>query len=152
MNKTLHNFWIDIILFLLLGMDIALVSFTRQTPAGVHPGFGWHVHAAISIFLSLVCVVHMALHWRWFQSVLTGKAKGRMKLIMNSLVVMAMVIANLSGHTMLTAHVASQLHSLTGTFALIGLSIHGIKHMRWMAMTTKRLIVGGGQKKVIQSA
>lgn len=152
MNKTLRNFWIDIILFLLLGTDTALVIFTRQTPAGAHPGLGWHFHALISILLSLVCVVHTLLHWRWFQAVLTGRAKGRVKLIMQSLVVVIMVLANISGHEVLASHTAGRLHSLTGTLALIGLCVHAVRHSRWMAGVAKRLIVDGGQKKVIQSA
>jgi hypothetical protein len=36
--------------------------------------------------------------------------------------------------------------------ALIGLFIHGVKHIRWMAMTSKRLITHGDQKNVIQLA
>ncbi len=152
MNKTLRNFWIDIILFLLLGMDIVLVSFTRQTPAGIHPGLSWHIHAVISIFLSLGCLIHIVLHWRWYQAVLTGKAKGKVKLIMNSLVIIAMLLANLSGHVVLTSNTAGRLHSLTGIIALLGMVIHGIKHTCWMAMTAKRLITDSNQKNAIQSA
>ncbi len=138
MNKTLRNFWIDIILFVLLGMDIALVTLSRRSPLGVQPGFGWHAHTILSILLTFGCLVHIALHWRWFQAVLTGKAKGRMKLIMNSLVVLAMLVANISGHAVLASGAASRLHSLTGTFALMGWFVHGVKHARWMAMTARR--------------
>ena len=152
MNRILRNFWLDVALFLLLGMDIALVAFTRRAPADIHPGFGWHVHVVISILLTLVCLLHIVLHWQWFQAVLSGKAKGRMKLIMNSLVVSAMLLAGLSGHEMLASNAAGRLHSLTGYLALIGMSVHAIKHTRWMAVMTKRLIVDDGQEKVIQSA
>src|SRR5512136_1520443 len=143
MNKALHNFWIDIILFLLLGMDIALVIFTRREPQGVRPGLAWHAHAALSTLLTLGCLVHILMHWRWFVAVLTGKAKGRMKLIMNSLVILTMVIANVSGHAVLASSAVSMLHSLTGAFAMIGLFVHGIKHTRWIAMTAKRLTDDG---------
>jgi hypothetical protein len=71
---------------------------------------------------------------------------------MNSLVVVTMILANLSGHALLEAGAASRLHSLTGTFALIGMVVHAIKHMGWMATMTKKLIANGNQKKVIQSA
>jgi hypothetical protein len=152
MNKTIRNFWIDIILFLLLGVDIALVAFTGRESAGTHPGFGWHLHTVISVLLTFGSLLHIALHWQWFQAVLSGKAKGRMKLIMNSLVVIAMLLAGLSGHEVLASNTAGRLHSLTGYFALIGMSVHAIKHTRWMAVMTKRLIVDDGQEKVVQSA
>ncbi len=140
MNKTLRNFWIDIILFLLLGLDIASVSLTPRLPAGIHPGLGWHVHAFISILLTFVCLVHVALHWRWLLAVLSGKAKGRGKLIMNSIVIIAMLIANVSGHEILISSIASRLHNLTGGFALLGLFVHAVRHTRWMAMVAKRFI------------
>ena len=139
MNKTLRNFWIDIILFLLLGMDIALVILTPRKPVDIHPGLGWHIHILINTLLTFGCLVHIALHWRWFQAVLTSKAKGRMKLIMQSIIIVMMLAANLSGHAVLASGVASRLHSLTGTFALLGLFVHAVRHTRWMAMTARRL-------------
>ena len=151
MNKTLRNFWIDILLFLLLSIDIALVSLTPQTPPGAHPGFGWHLHILISLLLTLVCLVHTLLHWRWFLAVLSGKAKGRIKLIMYSMVVIAMLIANLSGHAVLEAGTAGRLHSFTGILALLGLVVHAVRHLPWMAVIAKRLSVAGDQKKAVQS-
>ncbi len=139
MNKVLRNFWIDILLFVLLSLDIASIGLARRAPTGIHFGFGWHIHALISILLTLCCFVHTLLHWQWFAAVLTGKAKGRVKLIMSSLIVVAMLIANLSGHAILATDTASRLHSLTGIFALIGLFVHAIKHTRWMVMTARRL-------------
>lgn len=139
MNKAVRNFWIDILLFLLLGIDIALVTLTPQTPVGVHPGFGWHIHVLISILLTFGCLVHVGLHWRWLIAVFSGKAKGRIKLIMNSLVVIAMLIANLSGHAVLESGAAGRLHSFTGILALIGLIVHAVRHSRWMILTAKRL-------------
>ena len=150
MNKSFHNFWIDILLFLLLGIDIALVSFLRQTPSGYHPGIGWHIHAVISILLSLGCLVHVVLHLRWYQAVLTGKAKGKTKLIMQSLVVIVMLLANLSGHAVLASDTAGRLHSMTGILALLGMFIHGIRHMRWIVLTAKRLT--GGQHRLEQAS
>ncbi len=147
MNKTLRNFWIDIILFVLLVLDIASITLTPRSPTGIHPGFGWHVHIIISILLTVACLVHVTLHWRWFLAVLSGKAKGRVKLIMNSLVVIAMALANLSGHEALTSDAARRLHSLTGAFALIGLFIHTVKHTRWMVLTAKRL---GSERRPLQ--
>jgi hypothetical protein len=68
------------------------------------------------------------------------------------MVVIMMLLAGLSGHEALTSIATRNFHSFTGSIALIGLSIHGIKHMRWMAGMAKRLIVGGEQKNIIPSA
>ena len=139
MNRTLRNFWLDVFLFVLLGMDIALVSLTPRTPAEVHPGLGWHLHALISILLTLGCLMHIVMHWQWFQAVLSGKAKGRMKLIMNGIVVIMMLVANLSGHEVLTSSALRGLHNVTGVIALLGMSVHAIRHTGWMAATARRL-------------
>lgn len=147
MNRTFRNFWIDIILFVLLGLNIALISLTPRSPTGIHAGLGWHAHALISILLTFVCLVHVILHWRWFLAVLSGKAKGRIKLIMNSLVVVTMLAANLSGHAGLASNAASRMHNAIGTFAMIGLFVHGIKHARWMVMMAKSLT---GDRHVLQ--
>jgi len=152
MNKTLRNFWLDLSLFLLLGTDIALISLSRRAPAGIHPGFGWHVHVLISILLTLACLIHIILHWRWFQAVLTGKARGKTKLIMISIVTIVMLLADLSGHGAVVSSGASGLHSLTGYTALVGLSVHAIRRAHWMAMVAKRLLMGGPQKEVVRPA
>ncbi|MGZ9221992.1 MAG: hypothetical protein ACXW4Q_07770 [Anaerolineales bacterium] len=151
MNKTLRNFWLDIILYLLLGVNIALVNLTPPAAEGVHPALGWHIHAMLGILLTLGCLIHIAWHWQWFQAVLTGKAKGKIKLGMITMVTVMMLLASLSGHDAMTSTAASSFHSFTGSLALVGLFIHGVKHIRWMALTSKRLIAHGGQKNVIQS-
>lgn len=150
MNKTLRNFWLDIALFLLLAFNIAATQVARPETANVHNGL--HVHVIISILLTLGCLVHIGLHWQWFQAVLTGKAKGKIKLVMNSMVTILLLLASLSGHGAVTSTAASNFHSFTGSMALIGLFIHGIKHIRWMVLTAKRLIGNGGQRNIIPSA
>jgi hypothetical protein len=152
MNKTLRNFWLDIALYLLLGANIALVNLTPQTIVGAHPGPGWHVHAILGIGMTVGCLVHIVWHWQWIKAVLTGKAKGKIKLGMISMVTIMMVLAGLSGHEVMTSTAPGGFHSFTGSMALIGLFIHGVKHIRWMAMTSKRLITHGDQKNVIQLA
>ena len=139
-QKTLRNFWLDMALFLLLGLDIAAINITRLETAGEQHGFGLHAHVIISILLTLGCLMHIVMHWQWFRAVLTGKAKGKIKLSMNSMVTIMLLLAGLSGHEALTSIAASNFHSFTGSMALIGLSIHGIKHIRWIYLTAKRLI------------
>lgn len=140
MNKTLRNFWLDVFLFLLLGFNISAVMTMPPQLYGVHAGLAWHIHAVTGILMTLGCLIHIGLHWQWFRAVITGKARGRIKLVMNSIVTLMVLLAGLSGHAALVSPAASHFHSLTGSLALIGLFIHGIKHMRWMALTGKRLI------------
>ena len=152
MNKTLRNFWLDVILYVLLGANIALVNLTPQNIPGIHPGFSWHIHALLGILMAVGCLVHIVWHWQWCRAVLTGKAKGKIKLGMISMVTILMVLASLSGPDLLTFASPSNFHSFTGSMALIGLFIHGVKHVRWMAMMSRRLISHSEQKNVIQSA
>lgn len=149
MNKTLRNFWLNIALYLLLGVNIALVNLTPQASAAAHPGIGWHIHALLGLLLTVGSLIHIIWHWPWIHAVLTGKAKGRIKLGMTTIVAVMMLLASLSGHEAMIS--ASGFHSFTGSMALIGLFIHGVKHIRWMAMVAKRFITGG-QKSAVQSA
>jgi hypothetical protein len=140
MNRTLRNFRLDIFLYLLLGMNIALIGLNRRG----HLDFGWHIHGAIGTLLTLGCLIHIALHWRCFQAVLAGKAKGKGKLMMQGLITLMMLLASVSGHE------AGGFHSVTGTLALIGLSVHGIRNSRWMVLMAKRL--SGGQRPLEQAS
>jgi hypothetical protein len=152
MNKTLRNFWLDIVLYLLLGINIALVNITPQSTMGLHPRLGWHIHAVLDIAMAIGCLVHVTWHWQWFRAVLTGKAKGKIKLGMISMVTVMMVLAGLSGHEAMTSGATNSFHSLTGSMALIGLFIHGVKRVRWMVMPSKRLITLDQHKNVLRSA
>jgi hypothetical protein len=137
-KKTVRNFWLDVALFLLLGLDIAMVRATGSETTGIHTGL--HIHVLINVLLGIGCLMHITMHWGWYQAVLSGKAKGKTKLIMTSFVMIMMLLAGLSGNVALSSTAASNFHSFTGSMALIGLSIHGIKHIRWMVLTGKRLI------------
>jgi hypothetical protein len=148
MNKTFRNFWLDAFLFVLLSLNLIAVIVMPPLVEGVHPGVAWHVHAITGILMAFGCLVHIGLHWPWFQAVLTGKAKGRIKLVMNSMVAVTLLLAGLSGDAALGSAAAGSFHSLTGSIALLGLFIHGVKHMRWMASTGKRLTTGDRQETV----
>jgi hypothetical protein len=152
MNNILRNFGLDVALYLLLGVNIALVNLSAQTTPGLQPGLGWHIHALLGILMTLGCLTHIVWHRRWFHAVLTGKARGKIKLGMISMVTVMMLLASFSGHEAMTSTSAVGFHSFTGSMALIGLFIHGVKHIRWMVMTSKRLITHGRHKNVVQSA
>jgi hypothetical protein len=140
MNRTIRNFRLDLFLYVLLGMNIILINLNRRG----HFGFGWHIHGAIGTLLTLGCLIHIALHWRCFHAVLTGKAKGKGKFMMHSLITLMLVLASISGHE------AGGFHHVAGTIALIGLSAHGIRNSRWMILTAKRL--SGGQRPLEQAS
>jgi hypothetical protein len=152
MNKALNNFWLNVALYILLVANIALVVLTPAVTTGSRPGFGWHLHAVLGILMTVGCLMHIGMHWQWFQAVLTGKAKGRIKLVMISMVTVMMVLASLSGHEVMTATSAGGSHRFTGSLALIGLFIHSVKRIRWMALTARRFVSGGQEGTVIQSA
>jgi hypothetical protein len=151
MSKALRNFLLNIILYLLVGANIALVTLSPELTEGAHPGPGWHLHAILGILMTVGCLVHIVWHWRWFQAVLTGKARGKVRLVMISMITVMLLLASFSGHEAMTSVSSSGFHSFTGSLALIGLSIHGVKRIRWMALTARRLAAGNGTKNAIQS-
>jgi hypothetical protein len=142
MSKTLRNFWLDIALFTLLGVNIATLTDVRTGVSAADLSVGSHIHVYSGIILTLGCLIHIGLHWQWFQVVLTGKAKGRIKLFMNSMVTLAMLLAGVSGPLAHASSQASRFHSAVGSIALLGLFIHAVKHLRWMASVTKKLVPG----------
>lgn len=152
MNRTVRNFWLDVCLFLLLGLDIVLVILSPRTPPGRHPGFGWHAHAFISALLTFGCLTHIVMHWSWFQAVLAGKTKSRAALIKNGIVTLMLLIAFLSGRAVLASSAAGGLHNVTGFIAMIGMSMHGIRHARWMIVTAKRLADRQGHLEQVPSS
>lgn len=81
MSKTIRNYCLDVALFLLLGINIASLVLTHNDPsAGISPA-----HIASGALLVLLSLVHICMHWRWFRAVLSGKAKGKIKVMMDSL-------------------------------------------------------------------
>jgi hypothetical protein len=152
MNKTLRNFWLDVLLYLLLGFNIAAALAIGPQGESALPGTAVHIHAISGMLLTLGSLVHIGMHWRWIIAVLTGKAKGKVKLIMLGMVTIMLLLAGLSGPGAHVSDSVAHFHSLTGSIALIGLLIHGIKRMLWMAITAKRLITHGRHENVIQSA
>ena len=142
MNKALRNYWLDMALFVLLGVNAASLGGAGSGGTAGQPNPAWHVHVISGLLLALACVIHTGLHWGWFRAVVTGKASGRIKLVMNSMVVVMMVAAGASGHMATHSLVTRRFHDLTGAIALLGLFIHVVKHLRWMAAMTKKLVIG----------
>lgn len=142
MNKVLRDFFLDMGLFLLLGLDIAAVLSMPRGGSGLQATVGWHIHALVGMLLTLGCLIHIGLHARWFPAAARGKARLKIKLGMNSMVAVMLLLAALSGHAALTAASAAGLHRVTGSIALLGLVVHAVKHARWMVLVSKRFVSG----------
>jgi len=143
MNKIIRNYLMDIALFLLLGINIAsLAGRQAESSSGASTA-----HIVSSVLLTLGCLVHIVWHLGWFRAVLTGKVKGKIKLGMNSMVTVMILLAAITGPVVQTSSAMGEFHKAVGSVALLGLFIHSVKHLYWMIFTTKRLIIGSGQKK-----
>jgi len=138
MNKMTRNYILDIGLFMLL-----LVNLSSLGRGGVGSSFGAelksHLHIVSGTGLILASLVHIILHVPWFRAVVTGKVKGRNKLFMSSMVSIFALLAFISGLSADTSTAASQFHEMTGSLALVGLTIHSIKHARWMVFAGKKI-------------
>jgi hypothetical protein len=146
MKKAIRNFWLDLGLFALLVLNVATLAGPRPDRAATAIGFGNQVHIVTGVILALACLAHIVLHWGWFRAVLSGKAPGKVKLFMNGMVSLFLLLAAVSGPAALDSLRADRFHSLFGSLALIGLFIHSVKHLRWMAAMGKKLVNGGGEK------
>ncbi len=152
MTKALRNFWLDLALALLLILNIVLLVLPLPIRTRTHISFVGHIHAISGTLMLLLCLIHIGLHWQWFQAVLAGKVNGRIKLVMNSLVAVLMIVAVLSGRAAVAFVFAGRPHGLIGYFVMLGLVVHAVKHTRWMASMIKRLIAGTDRRKAQQSA
>jgi hypothetical protein len=152
MNRTIRNFWLDVVLYLLLSINLIEVMVNQRQTISIHPGIAWHIHALTSALLAAGSILHMIWHWQWLYAVLTGKAKGRVKLAMILMVTIFMILASLSGHGEMHSPAVSEFHNLTGSMAMIGLFIHGVKHSRWMISMAKKLTTITGGDEITQSA
>jgi hypothetical protein len=136
----LRNYWLDLALFALLLVEIATLRDMRFGPSQAGLSVVGHVHAIAGMLLALGGLAHIVLHRQWFWAVVTGKVKGKVKLVMNSLVLLSMLLAGLSGHVADVSQTAARLHMAAGTIALLELVVHTVKHARWMASVSKKLV------------
>jgi hypothetical protein len=143
MNKTLCNYRLDMALFVLLVVNAAALGATRRTASAADLSLGGHVHAISGALLALACLVHIRLHWDWLRAVLAGRVRGRIKLFMNGMVTLALLLAGLSGQAALHSAAGDRFHALAGAIALLGLTVHAVKHLRWMASAAKNLVMAG---------
>lgn len=138
MTKWIRNFLMDAALFLLLGANLmALRGRQAGLPEGTSTG-----HIIASLALAAACLVHIVWHWGWFQAVLAGKARGKIKLGMYTMVAGMACLAVASGVFALGAGGTGGFHNAVGFVAMLGMVIHSVKHLPWVVAATRRLAGG----------
>ena len=141
MNKMTPNFFLDTGLMMLLVVNLSTLG-----GGGSGLTFGAELRSQLHVIsgtgLILASLVHITLHIPWFRAVVSGKAKGRIKLFMYSMVFIFALLAFLSGHSADTSNAARRFHEMTGSLFIMGLIIHSIKHTRWMVFAGKKIIAG----------
>jgi len=141
MTKMTRNFILDIGLMMLLVVNLSTLG-----GGGSGSSFGAelrsHLHVISGIGLIFASLFHIMLHIPWFRAVVSGKVKGRIKLFMYSMVFIFALLTVLSGHSAGTSNVARRFHEMTGSLFMMGLTIHSIKHARWMVFAGKKIIAG----------
>jgi hypothetical protein len=151
MNKAKRNFWLDIVLFLLL-----LVNFFSLAGAGqsgdmsLETVYLWdNIHTLSGVLLLLGVALHIAWHRKWFWAVLTGKTKGAPKFIANSLTFGLVLFSGMVGFAAgRSGGSAAELHRLTGMLASLSMFVHAALHWRWMLTCARRYLRGAERRGV----
>jgi hypothetical protein len=141
MQKMTRNFSLDISLIMLLVVNLFTLGGGRSG-SSFDAELMSHMHVISGTALILVSLVHITLHAPWFRAVVSGKAKGRIKLFMYSMVFIFALLAFLSGHSADSSSVARQFHEITGSLFILGLTVHIIRHARWMVFVGKKIFAG----------
>jgi hypothetical protein len=141
MKTMTRNFWIDLVLLLLFCLTTVFLFGGGPKTTTEYRNVVRHVHAFFGIMLILVSFVHIWCHRRWIGAAATGKLHGkRVKVFMYCLAAVLMVLAFFTGHVAMGFENGTGSHRVVGYAVLIGLSVHVLKHLRWMAMTARRLV------------
>jgi hypothetical protein len=164
-NKTKHNFWLDVIIFVSLlittstgfllwlviphQLNIAFLEFARSVWIATHICFGVAGLASI--------VLHIILHWDWLKALrgrrLSGMPKKlRANRIVDRIMWITYIATNVLGVMAWALHfwgdiyavsVPDRLHVVLGvawtTFAIV----HLVLHWKWIASTSQRYIALG---------
>ena len=141
MVKMRRYFFLNMGLWLLLVVNLSTLGGSRAGTS-FSAELRSHLHVLSGIGLVLACLVHITLHLSWFRAVVTGKVKGRIKLLMYSLVSVFFLLACLSGPAADASTAAGRFHAWAGSLAIVGMIIHSLKHARWMVSAGKKILTG----------
>lgn len=162
MSKTEHNFWLDVIIFVVLlittitgfilwlviphKLDIVFLGFSRSAWVAAHICFGVMGLAGI--------VIHIVRHWGWLKALrrrtLSGMSeKLRANRVVDRSMWITFITANVFGATAWTLHfgdyiyivrLPDRLHVVFGVAWTILMIAHLALHWKWFASTFQRYI------------
>ena len=162
MNKTQHNFWLDVTIFVALlittitgfllwlviphKLDIVFLGFSRSVWVAAHICFGVVGLAGI--------VLHIVMHWGWLKALRGRRLSGmpekvRANRIVDRIMWITFITTNVFGAIAWALHfgddiyivrVPDRLHVVFGVAWTIFTIVHLVLHWKWIASTTKRYI------------
>ena len=168
MNKTKHNFWLDVtisVTFLITATTGLLLW--RVIPHGsdfTFPGFSrnvWVIFHICSGMVSLAGVIlHVAWHWDWLKALRGRPLRGmseklRANRIVDRVLWIIFIAANISGVLAWAAHfgeeiyvvtVPDRLHVVVGIALTFLVIVHLALHRKWIAFTAQRYIQANSQR------
>jgi hypothetical protein len=165
MNRTEHNFWLDVTIFVALlittitgfilwlviphKLDIVFLGFFRSVWVAVHICFGVVGFAGI--------VLHIVWHWGWLKALRGRRLSGipdklRANRIVDRIMWITYITANVFGAMAWALHfgddiyavsVPDRLHVVFGVMWTVLATVHLTLHWKWITSTTQRYIVPG---------
>jgi len=164
-NKTKHNFWLDVIIFVSLlittstgfllwlviphQLNVAFLGFASSVWIATHICFG--VAGLTSI------VMHIVLHWDWLKALRGRSLRGmpeklRANRVVDRIIWIAFIATNVFGVMAWALHFGDdvyavsftdRLHVVFGIAWTIFAIVHLVLHWKWIASTSQRYVALG---------
>jgi hypothetical protein len=160
MNKTKHNFWLDVtifVAFLITGTTGLLLWRVISRQAGIaflgFPRSIWVTfHLCSGMVILAGVIMHVIWHWDWLKALrrrplsrMSGKLRANR--ITDRIMWITFIAANVSGALTWAMHfgddiyvvnVPDRLHVVVGIVLIILVTVHLALHRKWIASTTQR--------------